>query len=126
LDTEEGVLVTLTAVEVSRYARQILIPGGGRAPSASTASFGQLAVLIKIGFTKAQGYYWSPAVPADEVPAMVARLAVRQLLAPQPCHEGQPRHDDVQLASDVRQTSVHLSSVESQPASGLGQRRMLD
>ena len=61
-----------------------------------------------------------PAVPADEVPAMVARLVVRQLLAPQPCHE------DAQLASDVRLTSVQLTSVESQPASGRGQRRMLD
>jgi molybdopterin/thiamine biosynthesis adenylyltransferase len=30
LDTEEGVLVTLSAVEVSRYARQILIPGWGQ------------------------------------------------------------------------------------------------
>ena len=80
----------------------------------------QLAVLTKIGLTKAQGYYWSSAVPADEVPAMVARLAVRQFLTPQPCHE------DAQLASDVRLTSVHLASVESQPASGPGQRRMLD
>jgi predicted signal transduction protein with EAL and GGDEF domain len=74
----------------------------------------QLAVLTKIGFTRAQGYYWSHAVPADEVPAMVARLAVRQLLTPQPCHEGVTRaHNSL---TDAKQTSVQLASVESQPA----------
>jgi diguanylate cyclase (GGDEF)-like protein len=43
----------------------------------------QLVMLAEIGFTRAQGYYWSFAVPADEVPAMVARLLVRQLLTHQ-------------------------------------------
>jgi EAL domain-containing protein (putative c-di-GMP-specific phosphodiesterase class I) len=73
----------------------------------------QLAVLTKIGLTKAQGYYWSPAVPADEVPAMVARLAVHQLLTPQ------PHHEDAQLAdgcsTNVRQNSVRRVSTGPMP-----------
>ena len=38
--------------------------GQGQGTQRERASFGQLAVLTKIGLTKAQGNYWSPAVPA--------------------------------------------------------------
>ena len=35
----------------------------------------QLAVLRELGFTWAQGLYWSEAVPADEVPDVIHHLA---------------------------------------------------
>jgi hypothetical protein len=34
----------------------------------------QLAALQELGCQQAQGYLWSPAVPAEQIPAVVARI----------------------------------------------------